>query len=653
MKRPVIWLSVFILLVCACSPTDSEPLGSTKQEVVFTGSTSGQSQYAGTCASTGTAPEKVFQWVAPRSGTATFTTCGGTTNFDTVLYARKNTINGSQLFCNDDASPACGSDASKATASVVACTTYFVFVDGWSGSQGNFTLTITPPAGTPAVCADAGGSDAVQDAVADGGDGAADSSEGSDAGLSGREDSSGADVQTIQDSGGGGDVFSSRSGDSGGDEDGGAALSDASDGGFGDSGDSGGALTVYPLIKLPNVRYLVDQQSRPFLIQGEAAWSIIAQLVDSEQETYLANRQAKGFNTIIVNLLEHFYSSHPPADAYGDQPFTTPGDFSTPNEAYFSRADAVLRRAASHGIQVLLFPLYLGNAGDNEGWYQEMIANGTTKLTNYGTYVGNRYRNFDNVIWVIGGDYSPPDTGLINAFANAIQAADGRHLMTFHGSSFTDSAMNNYGGQPWLTLNSVYTYQTNGAVGGVVLGEYNRSNWLPVFLIESSYENELASVQDVRRQAYESILNGGMGQVFGNSPIWCFSTTGPCIYSGPTDWHTQLDGQGSRDQMRLGSLFSARHWEKLVPDSGHRCLAAGFSGTSTEMASDNSWCAAFLPSSRQVTVGLGNFAPRMLSLSWFNPSTGSFTTVSGSPFANSGSVTISPPGAGDWVLVVE
>ena len=42
----------------------------------------------------------------------------------------------------------------------------------------------------------------------------------------------------------------------------------------------------------------------PFLLQGEAAWALMAQLRREEVDAYLADRKAKGFNTLLVSLIE-------------------------------------------------------------------------------------------------------------------------------------------------------------------------------------------------------------------------------------------------------------------------------------------------------------------------------------------------------------
>ena len=62
----------------------------------------------------------------------------------------------------------------------------------------------------------------------------------------------------------------------------------------------------------------------------------------------------------------------------------------------------VMRRAAENGILVMLAPAYLGYDGGGEGWYKTMVANGPDKLRSYGEYLGRRYREFTNILWVHG-----------------------------------------------------------------------------------------------------------------------------------------------------------------------------------------------------------------------------------------------------------
>src|SRR3989442_3151044 len=117
------------------------------------GATSGTSALVGSCGSSGTSPERVYQWTPAVSGTATIQTCGAATTFDTVLYLRSGACaTGSEVAagCNDDA---CANAtglyrASRLTPTVTAGQTYFIVVDGYGGVRGTFSLTVTPPAPT-------------------------------------------------------------------------------------------------------------------------------------------------------------------------------------------------------------------------------------------------------------------------------------------------------------------------------------------------------------------------------------------------------------------------------------------------------------------------------------------------------------------------
>jgi len=134
-------------LAAACAgPTPIPAAGGT-----FSGTTSGTSTQAGSCGSSGTSPEQVFQWTPLASGTATIQTCGAGTSFDTVLYLRSGSCaSGPEVAagCNDDAcTNATGLNrASRLTPTVTAGQTYYIVVDGYGGAQGTFSLTVTPPA---------------------------------------------------------------------------------------------------------------------------------------------------------------------------------------------------------------------------------------------------------------------------------------------------------------------------------------------------------------------------------------------------------------------------------------------------------------------------------------------------------------------------
>jgi hypothetical protein len=65
----------------------------------------------------------------------------------------------------------------------------------------------------------------------------------------------------------------------------------------------------YPLKVSADGRYLVDQNNTPFFIVGDAAWSLITELSNSDVEVYLADRASRGFNVLWVTAADNKFSA--------------------------------------------------------------------------------------------------------------------------------------------------------------------------------------------------------------------------------------------------------------------------------------------------------------------------------------------------------
>ena len=332
----------------------------------------------------------------------------------------------------------------------------------------------------------------------------------------------------------------------------------------------------FPLKLSADGRYVVDQNNRPFFINGDTAWSLIVQLSQTNAGAYLSDRALKGFNLVLVNLIERKFATNAPANLAGQAPFTAPGNFNNPNEAYFAHADWVINKAAEKGVIVLLAPLYLGYQCGGEGWCNEVKASSLKTMRSYGRYVGNRYKDFPNIIWLIGGDTDPVANGVadkVREFLAGLKESDGVHLVTAHNSS-EQAAMDVWPTEAWLTLNNVYTY---GDSYPKALAQYNRTGAKPFFLMETFYENEHNSTPfSLRRQAYWTVLSGGLvGHVFGNCPIWHFNAPAGSAFCAAGTWQSQLGSAGSGTVAYIGRLFASRAFQKLVPDQEHTVLTNG------------------------------------------------------------------------------
>ncbi len=101
----------------------------------------------------------------------------------------------------------------------------------------------------------------------------------------------------------------------------------------------------------PTGRYLVDQNGIPFLGKGDSGWALITTLGLGDAETYLADREAHGFNMVLVEAIDNQFNYGNTVaggtwgpNVNGDLPFsskqgggsytnaqTQSPDFSTPN----------------------------------------------------------------------------------------------------------------------------------------------------------------------------------------------------------------------------------------------------------------------------------------------------------------------------------
>ena len=280
---------------------------------------------------------------------------------------------------------------------------------------------------------------------------------------------------------------------------------------------------TFPLAISPNRRYLVDHRKHPFLIVGDSPQALFVNVSVEQAKHFLVDRKAAGFNSVWVNLLCDTYTGgRPDGSTYdGIRPFRREGDLSTPNEAYFARADAMIRLAARQRMAVFLDPIETG------GWLSVLRDNGLAKAYAFGRYLGLRYRKFPNIVWMSGNDFqtwrTPSDDALVLAVARGIKATDPSHLQTVELNYYDSGSLDDTNWKGLISLDAAYTYFPTYAR---VLKEYRREDFLPVFMVEANYEGEhdYTGPQTLRRQEYWTLLSGATGQFYGNKYTWQFLT---------------------------------------------------------------------------------------------------------------------------------
>jgi len=446
-----------------------------------------------------------------------------------------------------------------------------------------------------------------------------------------------------------------------------------------------GRSDQYPLRVAPGGRFLIDARGKPFLIKGETAWLALVNLAPAEQERYLADRAARGFNLVEIMLINHDYTSAPnpapPGNRAGEQPFLKPGDFSTPNDAYFDRAATFVDRAAARGIAVLMAPDYLGFDGGREGWWKELNAPINTRevCAAYGRYLGARFKEKKNLLWLAGGDFAPPPGSegearhweILNGIreAGASQPWTGHWNFDHRGGISTDQARF----REAMALNGVYQYAQTYRYA---LRAYDERPERPVFLLESNYEHEhpRGNTQPFRKAWWWAMLSGSSGVLWSNAFLWlCEASRGSyAIDYGDVDravssWSKELESAGTMEMVHLHALFEGLPWHRLVPAGAAgrpELVVEGRGGGLQHIAAaatpEGDLLVLYVPPAgkgpRTFEVDLSRMAG-VARARWYDPSTGGFFPGPGGVRGGGVFVFETPgangSGANDWVLVVE
>ena len=360
---------------------------------------------------------------------------------------------------------------------------------------------------------------------------------------------------------------------------------------------------------------------------------------------------------MIVNLLEHKFSANAPADRAGVPPFGARGAFRDPNPTYFSKAHRIVDEARRRGLAVWLCPAYLGWQGGNEGFFAEIAAVGPSTLREYARFVGDRFKDLPNIVWLLGGDYAFPASQrwLGDEFAAGLREGGAQQLISAHGGQ--TSAVDTFGDRPWLAIDTVYSYSSD--LQPVLQSAFSRTPIRPFVLIEALYEGEHdVKPEQLRRQEWTATLSGAAGQFFGNNPVWHFGGAGT---PGST-WRQALDSDGARDAARLAAVIRSYGSPELEPGRGVLPLTGNADASAiVAVTRDRRLSIAYFPagslSTRQVTLDLRTFQ-RAMKARWIDPGSDAPPREAGVLKANTASQRLEMPidarGAGaDWVLALE
>ncbi|HEY4205883.1 MAG TPA: DUF4038 domain-containing protein [Puia sp.] len=297
----------------------------------------------------------------------------------------------------------------------------------------------------------------------------------------------------------------------------------------------------------------------------------------------------------------------------------------------------------------------------------------------YGKWLGLRYKDAPNIIWILGGDRPARDkdhdwTPVWRQMARGIiDATQHRCLITYHPSGGPNSTSQWIHNEPWLDVDMFQSGHGSGhdvACWDLVKRDRELKPVKPTLDAEPNYEDHPVNpwpkwvtdsgyyrAYDVRKQLYRSVFAGACGVTYGHHAVWQFmSEREEAINYPDRGWLNALDRPGAKQAGYLRRLMESRPLAGRKPNDAFIIGHAGEKGAhmGAIMGGDDTYAMVYLPMGGTVKVHTGDLHGRKLIGWWFNPRDGNVLNIDG---------TISIPEAGfdaptagadnDWVLVLD
>ena len=424
-----------------------------------------------------------------------------------------------------------------------------------------------------------------------------------------------------------------------------------------------------PSLKVgPDNRSLVTENNKAFFWLADTGWELFHRLTKQEADTYLKTRAAQGFTVIQTVVLAELDGLHT-ANAEGQLPFMN-GDPDKPNEAYFKHVDWVISKAASYGLYIALLPTW-GDKLYKDKWGKGPEIFNDANAASYGSWIGKRYKDTKNIIWVIGGDRTPrseSDVAVWRAMATAInRSAGGNHktLMTFHPQpSETSSSSPWFHKEPWLDFNMLQTGHCRDVdVWNKVQGDYTLSPTKPVVNGEPIYEAHpvcfnakqfgYSDAYDVRKAAYLSVFAGSFGFTYGCHAVWQFFAPGREPVNAPLKpWYESLQLPGANQLKYLRQLMTEVPIIGLIPDQA-MIEDPRDSTERIQAIRGKNFLLVYSAAGKPFRLTMGKITGTTLKGYWYDPRTGAKQTLPA--IFNKEQQEFTPPTNGkdnDWVLAL-
>lgn len=419
-------------------------------------------------------------------------------------------------------------------------------------------------------------------------------------------------------------------------------------------------MSSTPILRVShNQRFLVKtSDGEPFFWLGDTAWELFHRLTREEANHYLENRRIKGFTVIQAVAVAELDGLNTP-NHYGAHPFHN-NNPKTPNEEYFQHVDYVVNTAEEKGLFIGFLPT----------WGSHVLSGviSAANARDYGQYLGDRYKNQRNIIWILGGDRNPEGKENVwREMATGLAQGDGgKFLKTYHPiGGFSSSTF--FHNENWLDFNMLQSAHRSFDFANYtfISDDYANSPPKPTLDGEPRYEDHPVNWNprngyfrdyDVRQSAYWATFAGAFGHTYGHHSIWQMWAPKHGKVNFPDRyWYDALDRSGAASLIHLRNLMLSRPFLSRVPDQSIINGNPGSGANHLQATRGDGYLFVYAPTGQNFTINMGKISGSNVKAWWYEPRNG--TNIYIGEFTNSGTRAFDPPGSqgrgNDWVLVVD
>jgi hypothetical protein len=417
-----------------------------------------------------------------------------------------------------------------------------------------------------------------------------------------------------------------------------------------------------------NRRHLEHADGTPFFWLADTCWNGALLATPEEWSFYIGERTRQQFTA--VQWVATQWRAAPEGDLLKRRAFTGSEQIAV-NVEFFQQLDAkadALNRAGLLNVPVLLWAI----GGGSDPKVNPGFALPEDQAVKLARYMVARWQA-NHVVWFLpgDGDYRGEKAERWKRIGRAVFGGGPHAPVSLHPGGMHWN-WNDFKDEPWLDL---IGYQSGHGDDdrtlqwintGPPAADWRKEPHRPFINLEPPYENHIAyqskrphDAHSVRRAMYWSLLNAPTAGVsYGGHGVWGWDdgTKPPTDHKNsgiPLPWQKALLMPAAEQMAHLAGFFTSLPFHTLRPAPELLVKQPGSTSPKHWIAAsrseDGRVIVAYTPVQQAIEIRQRDL-PRGFQMQWFNPRDGKRLAVIG--VVNGDNLLLTPPGEGDWVLVV-